>query len=109
MAKEIVAETYQAKYRRLHPDKVKSWAKVNNAKFNPIRRITERILSEAIIGDSCIVCDSDEELNFHQVDNKRHTTKAYFKEPENFLPLCKEHHKSLHYLGTIYPQYNLGV
>ncbi len=65
-------------------------------------------MAEAIIGDECIVCGSDVNLDFHEIDNKPHNEQAsdyQMNHPEDFLPLCRSHHGLIHKVGVI----NIGV
>ena len=100
---------YKKEYRLKNRDKVKEWNKKNNSKYNHLTRTRDRILSETFLGSECMICGSEENVEFHQVDNKRHTTKKYYKFVGDFIPLCNAHHKTAHYVGAVYPQYNEGV
>lgn len=58
-----------------------------------------------LIGRKCVVCGSTDRINFHEIHGKDHSKNSnwqdfkYYKEhPEDFVPLCYKHHKSLHAL-----------
>jgi hypothetical protein len=57
-----------------------------------------------IIGSRCIICNSTENIIFHEIYGKEHDTGNLWttlKRPQDFLPLCFPHHKLIHFLTTI--------
>jgi len=61
-------------------------------------------LIREIFGDSCAICGNKQNLNYHEINGKKHpyNTLAKLKyilaHREDFLLLCYECHKAVHYL-----------
>jgi hypothetical protein len=63
-----------------------------------------------LIGDSCIVCNSKEDINFHEKHGKEHITHLdyYFEHYKDFVPMCRWCHLSAHvFVKMVTNNYNL--
>ena len=94
------------RYRRTHKQQKKPHQyRPEHAKEHRRYCRKNRYIAELIIGDSCIVCDKSENLEFHELEGKKHTTgqnsKYYLEHPSDFIPLCHSHHKFVEYSTVI--------
>lgn len=87
---------YQKTYRETHRDKIR---KQQRDYWNRKRKEVEQLL-----GDKCIICDSNKHLQYHEVHGKSHPFSRsgmnyILKHPEDFVPLCGWCHKMIHQIA----------
>lgn len=107
---------YKRKYNREHPEKVKAWQKTWNIKRQNTPKIREKYIRYSrewrksqikklknLIGDKCIICDSAENIIFHEIHGKSHKSASQTlyveKHWKDFIPLCFRCHRAIHQLA----------
>lgn len=91
------------KYRKLHPEYMQNWRKNHRIQENERALKYDREVHKEckrLIGDRCIICNSLDTICFHEKHSKPHIKSANWirKHPENFIPICRSHHSTLHRL-----------
>lgn len=58
--------------------------------------MNERLKIMDILGDSCVICGSKQNLQFHEIHGKNHSTSIIFvrEHKEDFVPLCGKCHRA---------------
>lgn len=111
---------YQKNYRIHHKEEHKKWCKDNynlhkterlnyakdyrNKNINKVLengqnwRDKNKIKKIELIGNKCIICGSKNYVDYHEIHGKKHTPSLlyYIKHFKDFIPLCRDCHKSLH-------------
>lgn len=82
----------QERKRRLNPDIVKNERK---------HRLELRQKVIDLLGKSCILCGSEYKIDYHEIHGKKHSrwNKYFIEHKEDFIPLCRICHRSLHKLA----------
>lgn len=91
------------KYRELYPEYMQNWRRTHRVQENERALKYDREVHKEckrLIGDKCIICNSPYTICFHEKHGKPHIKSANWirKHPENFIPICRSHHSTLHRL-----------
>lgn len=76
--------------------------------FKEYKRKEKEILKAKVkkeIGYRCIICNTTKKIIYHETNGKNHISgrmnrvyKFYLKNKDSFVPICRKHHRLLHYV-----------
>jgi hypothetical protein len=93
--------TNDRKYKLRHPEQHRK-RKTKYRLAHPKQQIEydkeQRLMLLMLIGDTCIFCGSNKDIQFHEIYNKRHITNHhyYMTHIKDFISCCQSCHQIYH-------------